>query len=279
MKIKSEFKPKAYFIDIDGTLVSGHRNKTLNLDDKYAMKNAAKNKTYIILSTGRSLPDLKKIWEQINDGTKYTAYGVVNNGSGIWNLQTNELLSEDFLDKKTYRGVFDFAKKNKYAVKNSLEKTFFVNPGLLSWLLKKFSKTNKISHDFEKAIYNKESAKKIGIISRLRKKSVLKISKKIENNFEKADVSISGPGLYIEINKKDVSKGSAIIFLSNYLDFNAKETVHIGDSMNDASAFKIAGYGVAMKNGMKELKKMADFITLDRKKSGVANAIKSFGNI
>ncbi len=73
-------KPKAYFIDIDGTLVSGHKDTTLNVDDLHAIKQAIRNETYIILSTGRSLPDLKKIWKQIDDGSEYTRYGIVNNG-------------------------------------------------------------------------------------------------------------------------------------------------------------------------------------------------------
>ena len=53
--------PKAYFIDIDGTLLSGHSDKKLNLDDQLALRNALKRGTYIILSTGRSLPDAKKV--------------------------------------------------------------------------------------------------------------------------------------------------------------------------------------------------------------------------
>ncbi len=273
-------KPKAYFIDIDGTLVSGHKDRNLNLDDLQSMKRASRNGTYIILSTGRSLPDLKKIWEQIKDDTEFTAYGVVNNGSGIYNLNTNELLFEDYLDEDTYWDVFKFAKENRYAVKNSLEKVFYVSPGKLSWALKTFSKTNIVSPTFDKAIYNNEAAKKIGMITYPNKSKVKKVKAELVKKFgKKIDVAVSGPGLYIEINKKGVSKGSAIKFLSDKLGFETKETVHIGDSMNDAPGFEVAGYGVAMKNGMKELRELSDYITLDRKKAGVSNAIKSFGNI
>ncbi len=272
-------RPKAYFIDIDGTLVAGHKDRKLNLDDLYAMKNASKNGTYIILSTGRSIDDLKKIWKQISDGTEFTAYGIVNNGSGIYDLNNNELLFEDYIEEDTYRKIINYAKENDYAIKNSQEKVFYINQGKLSWALKTFSKSNIVSPKYENAKYNNEAAKKLGIIAHYSKRKVATIANDINKKFAKVDVAVSGPGLYIEINKKGVSKGSAIKFMAEKLGIKLSETVHIGDSMNDASAFKVAGYGVAMANGMKELKKLSDYITYSRKKAGVANTIKSFGNI
>ncbi len=278
--MESKFdKPQAYFIDIDGTLVSGHRNHKLNLDDKFAMKNAAKKKTYIILSTGRSLVDVKDIWEQIKDGTEYTAFVVINNGSGIYNLNTDELLFEDYIDEQTYRSIFDYVKEKGYAIKNSQESIFFSNNKTLSWALSNFSKRNSVSPNFSKAKYNKDSSKKLGIICSSSKKKVAIAAAEIDKKFKEVDVAISGPGLYIEVNKKNVSKGTAIKFLCEHLGIDVKRTVHIGDSMNDASAFKVAGHGVAMGNGMKELKNISDFITSKRKDSGVANTIKSFGTI
>ncbi len=271
-------KPKAYFIDIDGTLVAGHKDTTLNLDDMQAIKKAIRNETYIVLSTGRSLPDLKKIWKQIDDGSEYTRYGIVNNGSGIWDLRRNELLSESFIDEESYRAVFEYARKNNYAVKNSYEKIFYVAPSLMSKLLKKFMSSNEISHDFDNVLYNRESAKKIGMITHYRKGYVAKVAKELDTKFPHVDIAVSGPGLYIEINKVGVSKGTALEFLAEKFGIDVKETVHIGDSMNDAPGFKSAGYGVAMGNAMKELKAIADFTTLDRKKAGVANTIRSFGN-
>ncbi len=278
MEQKNYIKPKAYFIDIDGTLVAGHSDLKMNVDDRHAIKRAIKNETYIILSTGRSLPDLKKIWKMIDDGSDYTRYGIVNNGSGIWDLKNNKLLSEDCIDEISYRSIFEYAKQHNYAVKNSVEKVFYTKKGILSTLLNKFSSSTTVSDKFEEAIYDKDAAKKLGIISHYSKKRVKRIANDIRSKFDDVDVAISGPGLYIEINKKGVSKGTAIKFMSQLLKIDISETVHIGDSMNDAPAFEVAGYGVAMGNSMKELKKMSDFITLDRKKSGVANTLKSFGN-
>ncbi len=281
MKMKLDqniIKPKAYFIDIDGTLVSGHKDRTLNIDDVHAIKNAIKNETYIVLSTGRSLPDLKKIWDQIDDGGEYTRYAIVNNGSGIWDMRRKEILSESYLDEETYRAAFEYAKERKFAIKNSSEKIFYVMPSLLSKVLNKFTSSSVVSSDFDSVPYDNEAAKKLGVITTYKKRFVSKVAKDLNEKLPKADIAISGPGLYIEINKAGVSKGTALEFIADRIGIDLKETVHIGDSMNDAPGFKSAGYGVAMGNSMKELKAMSDFITLDRKKAGVANTIRSFGN-
>ncbi len=271
-------KPKAYFIDIDGTLLTGHSDKELKLDDRLALRNAIKRKTYIILSTGRSLPEAKLVWEQFKDGSEYSAYVIVNNGSAIWDLNNEELLFDDYMDEKTYRSVIDYSVNRKFAAKNSLEKVFWTKSSIYKTI---FSMTKRIStrSDYENAIYSPEAARKIGILSRGTKRSVAKCAKEIDEKFPKVDIAISGPGLYIEVNKKGVNKGEALKFMANKLDIDLKDTVHIGDSMNDAPAFKVAGAGVVMSNGMKSLKEMATHTTFTQKKCGVANTIKSFGTI
>ncbi|BDU67629.1 MAG: haloacid dehalogenase [Candidatus Tyloplasma litorale] len=271
-------KPEAYFIDIDGTLLRSGTMGKINLDDKFAIKNASKKGIYIVLCTGRSLSDVRSIWKQIYDETKFTSYVIVNNGSAIWNLKTNEILFEDWISKEDFENIFKYAENKNYAIRSSDKKQFYVKPGIISFVLNK-NKNISIEHDFNKIDYNNESAKKLGIICHYSKKKVSKISKDIENKFKNVDVSVSGSGIYIEVNKKGISKGSAIKFLSNKLNFNIKNSVHIGDSMNDASAFKVVGASVAMGNSMKDIKKMATYKTSSVKKSGVANAIKSFGSI
>lgn len=57
------------------------------------------------------------------------------------------------------------------------------------------------------------------------------------------------------------------------LGIDIKEVICIGDGGNDIEMLKRAGMAVAMKNGMDEVKAMADYITEDNNNSGVAKAI------
>lgn len=268
-------KIEAFFIDIDGTLIKGHKNIILSVEDKIAIKSAAKKGKYIILSTGRSIEAAKKIWKQIDlPDTDKTSYIVVNNGSTIWDLHNNKILFEEWIEEEAFNALFKYAEEKGYWIKNSLESIFYVKEKPIYNKISKFTGL-KFESDFSKVPYNKDSAKKIGIVTHWSKKTVKKNSEEIKALFPNFEIVISGPGLYIEINKKGITKGNAAKFLSEKLNFDLKNSVHIGDSMNDASGFKECGIGVAMGNGMKDLKKHADFITKKIKKSGVASAIDS----
>ena len=52
-----------------------------------------------------------------------------------------------------------------------------------------------------------------------------------------------------------------------------------GDGENDIDMIRYAGIGVAMGNGIKNLKSAADYITTDIDDDGIENALKHFGLI
>ena len=50
-----------------------------------------------------------------------------------------------------------------------------------------------------------------------------------------------------------------------------------GDSMNDESLIRMAGWGVAMCNGLEEIRKIADFVTeKDNNHDGVGHFLRTF---
>ena len=71
----------------------------------------------------------------------------------------------------------------------------------------------------------------------------------------------------------DVSKGSALTALVKQLNIPIKETVAFGDSYNDESLIKTAGFGIAMRNGVQPIRDCADYITSSNDENGVAEAI------
>lgn len=80
---------------------------------------------------------------------------------------------------------------------------------------------------------------------------------------------------YIEFMNPQVSKGSALTSLVERLNIPMEETVAFGDSYNDESLIKTAGFGIAMSNAVQPIKDCADHITLSNEQDGVAIAIKT----
>jgi len=81
---------------------------------------------------------------------------------------------------------------------------------------------------------------------------------------------------FINVVARDVSKGKATKKLAQHMGVTMEEVVALGDGMNDISVIAIAGLGIAMGSAPEELKKTADYVTLDAAHSGVAYALKKF---
>ena len=64
----------------------------------------------------------------------------------------------------------------------------------------------------------------------------------------------------LEIFSSFAGKGNCLKLLADKLSIDIKETIAVGDSMNDATILNTAGLGLAMENACDELKQLADEI-------------------
>lgn len=74
-------------------------------------------------------------------------------------------------------------------------------------------------------------------------------------------------------------KGEALVRVAESLNVHLENTYAFGDGVNDVSMLKKAGHGIAMGNGVNEVKEIAEFITTDIDKDGIYNALKHYGLI
>jgi Cof subfamily protein (haloacid dehalogenase superfamily) len=80
---------------------------------------------------------------------------------------------------------------------------------------------------------------------------------------------------YLEIAPKIISKGSALkLLLNKKYNFEISDVIAFGDNYNDIDLIDMAGMGVAVANARDEVKAVANEITLDSKKDGVAVSLK-----
>ena len=78
----------------------------------------------------------------------------------------------------------------------------------------------------------------------------------------------------VEMVPKGFSKGSGIIRLCELMDIDIKDTIAIGDSINDIDMFEAAGFAVALGNGAPRAKAAADHVTSELTDNGIMNALK-----
>lgn len=81
--------------------------------------------------------------------------------------------------------------------------------------------------------------------------------------------------LYYELLPKDASKGEGLLALAGLLEIDPKKTIGVGDNENDLMMVKKAGVGIAVSNAIDEVRRAADYITLDNNSSAIAAVISA----
>ena len=71
----------------------------------------------------------------------------------------------------------------------------------------------------------------------------------------------------------EVAKGRALTALANRCGIPMETVVAFGDSYNDESLLKTAGFGIAMANAVPPIRECADHITTTNDDDGVSKAI------
>ena len=81
----------------------------------------------------------------------------------------------------------------------------------------------------------------------------------------------------LELYTPKTNKGEALSFVAQSLGFSLADVIAFGDGINDFELLKVAGWGVAMKNGVEDLKAQADDVTpWTNKEDGVIRYLDAY---
>jgi Cof subfamily protein (haloacid dehalogenase superfamily) len=84
-----------------------------------------------------------------------------------------------------------------------------------------------------------------------------------------------GENFYLEVKDRKINKSVGLRHVIDALGVGRKETAAIGDYSNDLEMCTFAGVSAAMRNGTKELKSAADYVTRrDNDEGGVAEFLR-----
>lgn len=271
-----EPKYKLVCIDLDGTLLTD--KKTITKENIETIRKASGFGINICIATGRIYKFVDHIKETLGNKIKVIA----SNGGII--LKDDESLSfkalsyEEILRLKNltkdYNVDIYLNTENEIISEKSIPNTYsykVINNGLED----KYKVNIVENYHFE----NLKDDKKYKIVKAICiNKEDLNEVKKVRQLLEETnefEIS-SAEHHYCEINSKGVSKGKAVEELAKNLKIDIKEVMCIGDGGNDIEMLKRAGISIAMKNGMEDVKSLANYITEDNNNSGVAKAIEKF---
>lgn len=255
-------KIKMIGFDLDGTLLTDQ--KELGEYTVQILKRAVEEGIVILPITGRPLCGLP---EEVT-GLTGLRYAITANGARILDLKNAAVLKEQLVSVETAEKILDilgnydslreiYYDGTGYAEREKLEQIdhFFEEGPMAEYVRSTRQPVDNLMDKFRKE--SREVDKVQGVFADLgEREAALDEIRKLEG------VTITG-ALHnnIEVNAAGVDKGNALLWLAQYLGIAPEETMAFGDGNNDVTLLEKAGTGVAMKNGIEEVKHAADRIT------------------
>lgn len=255
-------KIKMIGFDLDGTLLTDQ--KELGEYTVQILKRAVEEGIVILPITGRPLCGLP---EEVT-GLTGLRYAITANGARILDLKNAAVLKEQLVSVETAEKILDilgnydslreiYYDGTGYAEREKLEQIdhFFEEGPMAEYVRSTRQPVENLMDKFRKD--SREVDKVQGVFADLgEREAALDEIRKLEG------VTITG-ALHnnIEVNAAGVDKGNALLWLAQYLGIAPEETMAFGDGNNDITLLEKAGTGVAMKNGIEEVKHAADRIT------------------
>jgi len=266
-------KYKLIAIDMDHTLLK--EDKTISEKNREVVKEALIKGIKIVLCSGRSYTAVIDYAKQL--GITGENNFIITSGGASIDSMSGQNIYQKTLSNKFYREFVKFADDNdlNYNVLDPQSRVYTGNDWIEPHTAYEafeagtglyIRKPEELPEDFKimRGIFN-------GTKEKLDKNSKL-IHDRFDDDYF---VARTGSG-FLEVFPKEVNKGNAVKFLSDQLHIEKNSIMAFGDRDNDIPMFKVAGFSVAMKNAVDELKEASDYVTDDNEHDGVGLAIEKF---
>ncbi|TWT27073.1 HAD family hydrolase [Planomicrobium sp. CPCC 101110] len=277
-------KPKAVFLDMDGTLLN-HYNK-VSMNTKTIIDELRSEGIFVFIATGRSSAELK---EMLPEG--FSVDGIIT-ANGMSGYVGEEAVFEHSLSRELVDTVIERARKNKIYY----ELFPYNEPRMVLQQDREYVEAEVRDPQPEGVEINEWISRKKAINEEIAWKETITgthfskfyffaRSREHINNWKielkqlqkKMDFTMTPSSPHnAEVMVANVSKASGIKEMLEHFGLAGCETLAIGDSDNDVKMFEYVSYAVAMKNAAGHIKAIADDVTeFTCDEDGVCHYLKS----
>ena len=254
--------PKAAAFDLDDTLL--HNDLSISAYTKEVFHDLSNNGFILIPSSGRSQMSMKPFLNQIATVPIYISC----NGAEIWDGNDQLLYRETFSVQQAHEIVAFGREYNCYAQAYGNDRFYYNQKSVFS---DRYAATSMLSGEYvgDLESFIDEPQTKILMMAEEKKISVMLLE--AQKRFKgKISVTSSKP-YFLEFNSLLATKGIALSKVSKALSIHLHDIIAFGDSLNDLSMLKAAGYSVAVSNARLSVISQCDSICLSNEEDGVAH--------
>lgn len=238
---------KAIITDMDGTILNSQSK--LSEENINAILEIQKNNLDVVLASGRPIGAMISMAKKIN-----SKYMISYNGTVIYDVVNDKILSKQMLSKDKVKKMFDLANSIGVGIVAYNNDIIYCNQfdEYVNIEVKYTGLNYKVARD-----YNDEAFKCMIITHPDKVKQLLdQLSSQYSEEYT---FSISDPH-FLEITVKNVDKGIAFTKLCDILGIDAKQTIVVGDSYNDLPMLLKGGLKLAPLNAKDDIKKICNKI-------------------
>ncbi|GAB1482547.1 Cof-type HAD-IIB family hydrolase [Treponema sp.] len=259
-------------LDLDDTLL--RHDLSISFYTRNLLKKAEAEGVTVVLASGRDPSAMDRYARELNLH-KRRGFMVCHNGAMIQESDTGKLVYESRLPVDIALAVYDLVDAEGMPVQLYEDSTIYV------------SRRNEFADQDEKmtglrqvVVENFRSMIEAGQLKFVipGDPMLLRPLETLLKNIvgDKVTIFTSKP-YFLEVLAPATGKGEALAIVAEKLGIKSHEVMAVGDSMNDESMIRWAGWGVAMKNGDERIKAIASFVShRTNEDDGVADLVERY---
>ncbi|MFJ6543236.1 HAD family hydrolase [Streptomyces sp. NPDC091385] len=254
--------PALIATDLDGTLLRG--DDTVSARSRAALAGAAREGARHLVVTGRPVPRVRGLLASLGAG----GLAVCGQGAQVYDAGTGRMLWSVRLDRElaeTALGKIEAEVGQVYAAvdQDGVDGLTLIEPGYLM----PHPTLPAVRVDRRDDLWRAPISKVLLRHPDLSDDELTGTARSVVGSL--ATVTMSGPGT-VELQPCGVTKATGLALAAEHLGLGRADTIAFGDMPNDIPMFQWAAHGVAMANAHRELRAVADEITLSNEDDGIA---------
>ncbi len=259
-------------LDLDDTLLRS--DLSISARTKRVLRKAEKAGVVVVLASGRAPKAMTRYARELGMH-KRPGYLIANNGVSVLRSDSGAIISEGRLPREAAILVYELVEAEGLPVQIYKDDTIYVSRrnefGDMDIKLTGFKQL--VVKDFKAMVASGQT--KLVIPS---DPAILRPLETLLRSVVGDQVTLcTSKPYFLEVLPPKQGKGEALALIATELGIKKDAVMALGDSMNDESMIRWAGWGVAMRNGDERIKAIASFTSeLTNEDDGAADIIQRF---
>lgn len=261
--------------DLDETLLVNHHVPDFNRE---AVQKLSDKNVKFVPATGRAFNMIREILQELGTYEKENEYAICFNGGLIVENKNERILRFQGLSYEKAKKMFDLAEKFDVCVLIfTLDYCYIFRADPDEVERKTLQKAPfRVIDEYDMSFLKEDKIAKI-LFERRDMDYLKSIEKQLQPLIQDEYAISYSSHRYIEFNAPGISKGNALLWLSDYLGICQEETIAIGDNYNDVAMIQNAGLGVCVSSATPDIQAIADYVTsVDYDQGAVKEVIEKF---